>query len=197
MDYSTLRKIASSLTTSISEEVSTRIEREISALRYVGASLEGLAIFLILKNSGGYVLFKTIKGYIIEDMGDESYISSRELLGLNNWNYEKGFRLEFGTDDVYVKPLSFKELNRVLVKVLTPPRVTYLAHTIDNNAPVALTFDRDVISGLTYKEYLSCLKETFYRKMGERIPSDAEVVFTLVGYEDRESLVDDQSNEVG
>ena len=188
MDLSLLQPLLQDLPAPVQEEIYYRVKREVSALSYVCAPLQQLNLFLIFKNTGGFGFFKTLNGSIIQDMLDDSYVSSRELLGLNAWNLRSAFKLSFPNNILRIQPLSFKELNRTLMQVENPVKLKYLVRTKDLNYPVVLTFDRDILSDLSYREYLGCLTEAYKSKRAEPVDPDTKLVFTVVGYSNRDEV---------
>jgi hypothetical protein len=133
--------------------VLSNITANIRSFTYANESLEGLSVFLVLKNIGGCRIFKTINGNIVVDKLDSSYSESRELVCLGGWNVKKAYKLCFGgAKGVVIHEVCAKEIHKVLFVLVEPSNVKYAIGVEEENCPITITVDCASYKGLGYKD---------------------------------------------
>lgn len=151
------------------DEILTFVELNVKAFMYVNMPLSSLEVFVVVKNSGGYGIFKRVKGFIVEDKADKSYSSSRALLGVDTWDMRAVYRVGFTSDDKegvapIVKKLTPKEFKNTLQSVIRPTWSKYVAGVEDGNIPTVLSVDSASLGRLPYRDFISCIKDSYVHK---------------------------------
>lgn len=126
----------------------------VNSFIYANEPLNSLDIYVVLKNTGGFRLFKTINGHIVVDKLDASYAESRELVCISNWNVKKILKVSFpNTKEAVVKDIDFKTMNKILFSLVEPISIKYVIGVEETNFPILLTVDVSQYKGLSYEDY--------------------------------------------
>lgn len=149
------------------EQVQEAILDRIHAFNFSNSSLEDIDLYCVLLNVGGLKCITTIKGRIVEDMLDKSYIFSRELICTSNWNFKRIFKISF-TDDgedlqLKVKTLTRKDFHFTLFNTVKPKSLVYTVvfkgvEKFYGKVQVDLSY----FDTLDYEKYLACLVDAFH-----------------------------------
>lgn len=151
------------------DEILNFVELNVKAFLYVKSSLSFLEVYVVLKNSGGYGIFKRVKGFIVEDKADKSYSSSRALLGIDTWDIKAVYRVGFASNDglgmnPIITKLNPKEFKNTLQSVIRPVWSKYVAGFEEGNVPVVLSVDSKSLGRLSYRDYISCMDDSYIHK---------------------------------
>lgn len=149
------------------EQVLESIMDRIRAYNYGNVSLEDIEIYCVILNVGGVKLMTTLKGYIVADMLDKSYIFSRELICTSNWNFKQIFKLSFVDDGnnvaFKIKTLKRKDFQAVLFNVVEPKALTYtVIYRGKEKSYGKVQVDLSYFDTMDYEKYLSCLVDAFH-----------------------------------
>lgn len=134
------------------------------AFTFANETLENLEIFIVLKNTGGYKLFKRVKGFVIVDKLDSSYQESREIVCIGDWNIKKIIRVRFDSlsrDTIEIT--SVKDLHKVLFTLKEPTNIKYVVGIEEGGKPVSINTDTTVFKGLRYDEIKDCIDSAYRR----------------------------------
>ena len=149
------------------KEVMEAILDRIHAFNFSNSSLEDVEIYCVLLNVGGVKFISTIKGRIVVDMLDKSYIFSRELICTSNWNFKRILRLSFSDDgdklEVHVKTLKRRDFHATLFDTVEPKNLVYtviLKGTEKFFGKVHV--DLSYFETLDYDNYLAYLVDAFH-----------------------------------
>jgi hypothetical protein len=159
-------------TQEVIENVLNTTLANINALTYANESIENLVIYVVLKNTGGYKLFKTINGNIVAEKLDTSYSESRELVCISGWNVKGAYKITFNTSKgVYMQDIEPKEMHSTLFQYIEPTSIKYVIGVEEGNTPVTLSVNCDMYIGLSYKEFkdvvISAYKHCLHKRGGK------------------------------
>lgn len=155
------------------ENVLDYVALNMRAFYYACVPLSDLEIFILLKNTGGFVMFKRIKGFIVEDKADKSYSCSRDAVGIDMWNIHSVYKLGFVDEQLSVKRVNTKQIKGYLQGVVKPSRLKYVVGVEDENKPAIINVDNGLMKGLAYSNFISCMRESYVRMVG--LPNTAHV----------------------
>lgn len=153
--------------TDLREQVLEAILDRIHAFNFSNSSLEDVDLYCVLLNVGGVKYITTIKGSIVDDMLDKSYIFSRELICTSNWNFKRilKFSFEDNGDDlrVKIKTVTRKDFHTTLFNTVKPKELIYTViyrglEKFYGKVQVDLTY----FDTLDYDRYLACLVDAFH-----------------------------------
>lgn len=150
------------------KQVMEAILDRIHAFNFSNSSLEDVEIYCVLLNVGGIKYISTIKGRIVVDMLDKSYISSRELICTSNWNFKRILRFSFKDDgddlQIKVNTLKRKELHATLFDTVEPKELMYTVILSEKDKFFGkVQVDLSYFEALEYDDYLACLVDAFHR----------------------------------
>lgn len=164
----------------------TTILANIKAFAYVNKPIEDLVFYAVLKNTGGYKLFKTVNGKIVVDKLDDSYSESRELVCISAWNIKKAFKVTLEqSKGVGVKEINYKDMHSVLFELVEPTSVKYVVDSEEDSLPLALTVDHDMYKGLTYEGLKNILFASYEHGLNQakgQIKTDKVLSYYVVSY---------------
>ena len=148
------------------EDVLGYITNNLKAFTYANESSDILECYIVMKNTGGFKAFKTIKGYIINDKLDNSYTSSRELVSIADWNIRGVYQVSF-KDGVGVQKISSKELHRVLFSLIEPTYIKYVLGLEEGNFTSSIMVDYLTYKHLDYDKLKQLVLSTYHRIIKE------------------------------
>lgn len=139
----------------------------IRAFSFNNSSLTDVKLYCIHLYVGGVKLLTTIRGNIVEDMLDKSYIFSRELICTSQWNFQRILCISFSDEEgltVHVKTVTKKELYEVLFNVIKPTEITYtVVYTQEKRKHYGkVQVDIEYLGKLDYYEYLLYLVDAYH-----------------------------------
>lgn len=154
--------------TNLRKQVMEAILDRIHAFNFSNSSLEDVEIYCILLNVGGIKFISTIKGRIVVDMLDKSYISSRELICTSNWNFKRILRFSFKDDgndlQIMVNTVKRKDFHSTLFDTVEPKELMYTVIFSEKDKFFGkVQVDLSYFETLEYDDYLACLVDAFHR----------------------------------
>lgn len=154
--------------TNLRKQVMEAILDRIHAFNFSNSSLEDVEIYCILLNVGGIKFISTIKGRIVVDMLDKSYISSRELICTSNWNFKRILRFSFKDDgndlQISVNNLKRRDFHSTLFDTVEPKELMYTVIFSEKDKFFGkVQVDLSYFETLEYDDYLACLVDAFHR----------------------------------
>jgi hypothetical protein len=133
------------------------ISTNINSMIYVNEDLLRLEFLIVLKNSGGIKIFKTLDKNIIVDKLDKAYSVSRELVALPRWDFDKCYLVKFDGIDLVSSNLDFKDMVKVLYSLVEPIYRKYVVGINGLINPYVIRVNNDLYKGLSYSEYKKCV----------------------------------------
>lgn len=144
------------------------ITSNIKAFIFANKPIENLTIYVVVRNLGEAILFKTVKGKLVKTKLDMGYTKSRELVGLEAWNVNKIFKLSFGCRGmVEYNTISLKQLKTVLDDVVEPHNIHYTMRLrYEDSDYHTLRIDRDLVAGLNYCDLMAVVRKAYMTALG-------------------------------
>lgn len=159
----------------------------VNSFTYTNTDLQTVDFFVVVKNLGGFNVFKTIKGNIVADMLDPSYSSSRELMCISGWNIKKTCSLSISIDKkLILKEVSHRNLRSSLCSVVEPRLIKYVAMTLESRHPAVINVDSSTIKGMEFSVLRKFARESYVHSarsssVGESL--SGEPIFVVVDYD--------------
>lgn len=152
-----------------SEEVDVVLEYitlNVRSFMYANENLANLELIVVAKNTGGWKMFKRIKGHIISDKLDSSYSESRELVCIGSWNIKKAYKIAFpSVNEISVQEVDFKALHTYLFTIAEPTNLTYVVGIEEDLKPTVIKVDNNLLRGLDYVDLKDCIDSTYKRNV--------------------------------
>lgn len=180
------RKLLRHLDKKSINEVVGELRYRVSAYNFGNSVIDNLTTYVADLHNGGVKVVDTLRGHIIEDMLDKSYITSRELLCNSNWNIKGIIKVTY-TDDgqeikVHTKKITRSELQEVLTNVIEPQEVTYTV--VRENLEKGLVryakvhVDLSVFGVMNYVAYKDCIVDAYRHQTGTELLIDDDELHT-------------------
>ena len=145
-------------------EVLTYIKNNVDAFKFAKRDLNDMRLYLILKNTGADVFFKTINEMIVYDKLDVAYSNSRELLGLENWNVRKVLRIRAYCRNEEIlfsmRSITYKSIRNLSFNVIEPATIDYVVYGDGNFKKVSVS--DDIIRGMTIGTLQESIRTLFH-----------------------------------
>ena len=144
------------------------ITSNIKAFTFANKSLENLDMYIVIRNLGEAILFKTVNGKIVKTKLDIAYTKSRELIGIESWNIKKIFKLSFSNRGIVdYTSLNLKQLKAVLNDIIEPHNIYYTIKIRDKDSDYhTLRVDRDLVAGLDHDGLMEVIKKAYESAVG-------------------------------
>lgn len=155
----------------------------INAFTFANKPLSSLTMYVVIRHIGKVTIFKTINDKIIKSKLDTGYVKSRELLGLEQWNVNKIYKVTFGERGVVnYTTIGLKQLATVLNTVIEPHNLCYTVK-IDgmDSAYHTIRVDKDLVGNVSYPELLKVVTKAYTSALDiKEIKGNLDIY--LVGY---------------
>lgn len=154
----------------------------LSAFTYCYRPIASLKFYMVACNVGGLNVFKTFDNVIVDDKLDPSYVTSRQLIAVDEWNIKKIVCVSFpNTEEAKVTPVTFLELYKILVNVETP---THMEYGISNGSfIVRMAIDKEAIADMDYQSIVSSIECTFRNRLSlNKVEDTGERFYCMTWY---------------
>lgn len=136
-----------------------------NAMLFSNTPLSNLKLYVVMRHAGVSGVVKHLKGSIVRDMLDLSYLYSRDLVCIPDWDFNKSCVLSFNADnDLCLEELSVKELKFSLFSLSEQSSLKYVAMT-GGIHPATLNMDMLVYKGVDYNTLKSLAYKSYQRSL--------------------------------
>lgn len=146
--------------------IMSTIRANINSFTFANEPLELLELYIVLRNTGDYKLFKTLGGNIVLDKLDLSFTESRDLVGVSSWNIKGVCRVYFKeSKEVGIEKVPAKDFRKVLFSVVEPSTSKYVIGIDKETSPIIINVDVEMYNTLKYKDLKDCVVSAYNRKL--------------------------------
>lgn len=155
----------------------------VKAFTFANKPLTSLTMYVVVRHIGEVTIFKTINDKIIKSKLDTSYVKSRELLGLEQWNINKVYKICFGDRGaISYTSISLKQLSSVLSVVIEPHNLCYTIKLKNEDSGYhVIRVDKDLVGSVSYPELLKIVTKAYTSSTDLKGVDDGIDIY-LVGY---------------
>lgn len=166
MTKGTIDTLGEKLTELAIDNVAEVLEYFIHNLRvfeYAKRRINDFSVFLVQKNVGNNIMFKTVKGLVVCDKLDIAYSNSRELIGLESWNVKRVIKINVIDKDTYhIKLLSLKDIQKLAFNTVEPSSIDYVIWYKDNF--LKLSLDEEILKGMSFETLVEAIDAVLKKK---------------------------------
>lgn len=184
LDEFIVNEIQATVTTKESTNyIESIINSNIKAFTFANKPIENLTMYVVIRHIGEAIVFKTLYGKIVKSKLDMGYVKSRELFGLEQWNVNKIYKVNFGErGTLSYTTITLKQLSNVLNNIIEPYNLCYTVKIRgDDSAYHTIRVDKDLVGSISYPELLKVITKAYTSAL-EITKIDGKLDIYLVDY---------------